>query len=1318
MLCLASFGVAKAQQTQNLLSENFDNMSSIATSYSSSNWYAYNAGSGNNWTLSSGAARYSYSSSSAANCYLVSAPFSVSADMIELSVSLVEKTGSYTETFEVFFVKASDVTSAAAVASATHYSAIASADYNNTTAATVSGSVTDPALAGQSVRLVVHCTSAADQYYLTVDDINVTETLAPQGPYIMLNPTEETVFTGFTTTLTATYGNATNPTISYTSSNISVATVTGNGTTATVTGVAAGTATITATMTVNGTPYTATCAVTVEDPSYCTPSYSQTSDYIASFTTTGGEDNISNASNAQGTGGYSNFYNSHYLSAEPGTTINFTVTRGYNDSYKYAIWVDWNHDYVFDVATETMVQQTSSVSSDWSSSFTIPADADGGDYHMRVEMLYGSSNTLNPCVSASYGEVEDYKLTVLSPCPKPTGLILSDIATHGVAATWDAETGDVFQYAMVAGANINPSTVTTYDGSITATGTTCSMSWNNLTADNDYTIVIRKNCGNDEYSQAVAQSFTTLETCPKPTNVTASNLTINSAHISWDGEAASYNVKYATATITGTTLEEVFFDDFENGFGNWTTYALGDYTDDTWALTNSTLVDEYHSGSYGALTRSYYNGNDVCVDNWLVSPQMTLGDVLKFWVVGDNNNYQEYFAVYVSTGTNATDDFVMVEAPELAPGNGTWAERTVDLSAYAGQQGYIAIRHTDCAQDFLILDDFGVYKTVNAYSYGTFTTLPPTTETSCNITGLSPETIYVAQVQSDCGSTDGTSSWSSVYFTTPDACSAPTDLVSTDITANTATLSWSDNQDSYNVQYRKVYFFESFEGENLPTGWTTIDANEDGNTWGIFHATTHSGNNGAANLSYIYSSDGSISTTPNDYLVSPLLDLQGTLRVWLSGITASTYAEHFEILLSTTGNSADDFTITLVPEAVTTNAYVEYTADLSSYAGQQGYIAIHHFNCTDQRYLYVDDFGIYGSENWVSVNPNPTDATTTLTGLQPITSYEWQVQGNDCDGNGGVTEWSETASFETVKYPVTVTITGDTSTVDYDGESHTVTGYTATASSELYDVTSDFTFAGVAIATGTNASTDTIYMGLLAEQFENTNPMFDVTFEVEDGWLVITPAAMTVTVTGHTSTVTYDGESHTVTGYDLTCDNTMYSESLVGFSGTAEVVETAAGTYPMGLAASQFSYDNSNFDVTFDVTDGGLTINPINVTVTLHGNTSTVDYDGDEHTVTGYTVDEISSTLYTENDFGLAEGVVASASRTDVGTTNMGLTSASFVNNNTNFNEVTFLVTDGYQKIDPINVTVTLHGNTSTVDYDGDEHTVTGYTVDEISSTL
>jgi len=837
----------------------------------------------------------------------------------------------------------------------------------------------------------------AEDYKLTV--FSQTE------PYILLSPSTATVLTGFSETLIATYGNAGTPTITYTSSDSNVASVSGSGTTATVIGVAAGFATITASMTVNGTPYTATCAITVEDPSYCTPSYSETSDYIKSFVTTGGTTNISNTNTSQGTGGYSDFYSSHSASITPGETLSFSVTRGYSDSYKYAIWVDWNHDYVFDVSTEVVASVTTSQNSDWSGSFTVPANTPAGDYRMRVEMLYGSSNTLDPCVSASYGEVEDYKLTVLSlSCPAPTGLIAGTPNTNSVQLSWTAGGSEQSWQICVNGdegdlvsANSNPFNLTSL-----MQGTT-------------YTVKVRAYCDeNDQSTWSNSVTFTTEESCPKPMNVHAGNLTQHTAQITWNGNADSYTVRYRTATINGTTLDPVFEDGFESGLGSWTTYANDFQASDFSVEFNITdwhqLSDasKYaHTGSYMAMSRSY-DGNDRSVDNWLVTPQMTLGDVVKFWVAGDAG-WPEYYAVYVSTETNDVSDFVMIEAPSFPSVSDEWEERTVDISTYAGQTGYVAIRHTDTGKDYLLIDDFGVYNTINTYSYGTENTITPATS-PCNITGLDAETLYEVSVQSDCGG-DGTSGWSSIYFTTPDGCAAPTDLVSSNLTSSSVTLGWADNQESYNLRYRKVYFYEGFEGETLPTGWTAIDDNGDGNTWSIGHATAHSGNNGAYNISYIYNTSG---TTPDDWLVSPQLDLQGTLRVWLSGYTEYDNAEHFAIYVSTTGNSVSDFSTTLVGETTTSNAYVEYTADLSTYEGQQGYIAIHHFNCEDQRYLYVDDFGIYGSENWVSVSPNPTDATASLTGLSAGTDYEWQVQGLSCNNNGDNTAWSAPSNFTTL----------------------------------------------------------------------------------------------------------------------------------------------------------------------------------------------------------------------------------------------------------------------------------------------------------------
>ena len=185
---------------------------------------------------------------------------------------------------------------------------------------------------------------------------------------------------------------------------------------------------------------------------------------------------------------------------------------------------------------------------------------------------------------------------------------------------------------------------------------------------------------------------------------------------------------------------------------------------------------------------------------------------------------------------------------------------------------------------------------------------------------------------------------------------------------------------------------------------------------------------------------------------------------------------------------------------------------------------------------------------------------------------------------------------------VVVTITGKTNTATYDGNAHTVSGYIAESSTALYDVSKDFTFSGKAEAKRTDAGT--AYMGLKASQFKNNNPNFStVTFNVTDGWQEITPIdSVTVTITGHTSTATYNGSEHKVSGYDFKASTPLYTAKDFTFTGKAEASQTDAGTAKMGLKSSQFANKNKNFKtVTFNVTDGWQKVNPAPVDEE-HGN--------------------------------------------------------------------------------------------------------------------
>ena len=259
-----------------------------------------------------------------------------------------------------------------------------------------------------------------------------------------------------------------------------------------------------------------------------------------------------------------------------------------------------------------------------------------------------------------------------------------------------------------------------------------------------------------------------------------------------------------------------------------------------------------------------------------------------------------------------------------------------------------------------------------------------------------------------------------------------TDVAATEITPNTANISWtgSNTCSNYQVRYRVKpdadIYSTSFE-DGLPDGWTMFDNDDDEHNWtyddGTKKGMAHSGKGCMYSASYI-NNYGALE--PDNWLVSPQLTLGGTMKVWLKGQDEDAYGEHFAIYLSTTGGSKSDFldasgnllsTVdTLVPETETTNAYQEYTANLSAYNEQTGYIAIRHFNCYDEFYLVLDDFGLYDDnigDAWTVVS-DASPAGTTIESLRADTTYEYQVRYD----YGGNTFYTTKATLTTLSEDV------------------------------------------------------------------------------------------------------------------------------------------------------------------------------------------------------------------------------------------------------------------------------------------------------------
>lgn len=203
-----------------------------------------------------------------------------------------------------------------------------------------------------------------------------------------------------------------------------------------------------------------------------------------------------------------------------------------------------------------------------------------------------------------------------------------------------------------------------------------------------------------------------------------------------------------------------------------------------------------------------------------------------------------------------------------------------------------------------------------------------------------------------------------------------------------------------------------------------------------------------------------------------------------------------------------------------------------------------------------------------------------------------------------------------------------------------------------------------------------------------------------------------VTLTAEDRIVTYNGQEQTVnTGYDVVvkADNGKnFKLSGVEFRGVyASGTGKEVGKYDIDFVGETVGKtDTTAKYIVANTVKGTLTITPIDtVVVTITGNTDTKVYNGAEQSVTGYTVESISDPNYTAEDFSLKEGFEAKATGTNASDTaySMGLTADSFVNNNNNFKNVTFVVEDGSLTI--TKRPLTIEGQSSEpITYDGQTH--------------
>ena len=290
--------------------------------------------------------------------------------------------------------------------------------------------------------------------------------------------------------------------------------------------------------------------------------------------------------------------------------------------------------------------------SDWQSqTFVIPATATQLAVHYYGNYQY-------------YAWVDSVVVTELTGdyCYPVSALTVDSATTTSISLSW---TSDATSFTVL---DMADSSV------IAANVTTTSYEVTGLTVMTAYTFGVVVNC-------ATGNSDTMTITANTACATTAINLPFNE-----DFSATS-------STRNCWTL----IDADNDGLG-WTNQI--DYTGDAQEYMMSY---SYDNATYEALTP----------DNWMISPKLhsnANSTVTMQWKVASATSYPaEHYGIYVSTTTTDTSAFTMVN--EWTISNGSEEVKTLDLSAYAGQDIYVAFRHHNCTDMYvLMIDDVQVYE--------------------------------------------------------------------------------------------------------------------------------------------------------------------------------------------------------------------------------------------------------------------------------------------------------------------------------------------------------------------------------------------------------------------------------------------------------------------------------------------------------------------------------------------------------------------------------------------------------------------------------
>ena len=603
--------------------------------------------------------------------------------------------------------------------------------------------------------------------------------------------------------------------------------------------------------------------------------------------------------------------------------------------------------------------------------------------------------------------MDNFAVKAIPTCFKPDGLTCTDITSHTATLNWTSD-AEAWQICLnddedhLIDVTENPCTLTGLDDQTT------------------YTVKVRTNCGNADYSDwSRSTIFTTPIACAAPTDLTVSEITGHQAKLNWNGDSDGYVVNYRTASYAIGIYEEFNTTDVPDG---WTKHlgfvddVLADSTqllsDGRWSISSQALGDyNMKLNIYGASCRS-----------WLVSPEFMPDQNLSFdLALTDFNNEDP-----IESDTLQDDDrfIVLIYADNawtiLREWNNSGSEYvfndiattgehiTIDLSAYYGQEVKIAFygeSRVSGGDNDIHIDNVICGTMIPAGEWQSLNT----NNTHYTLTGLIPEIHYEVFVKSDCPNETGHAT-GTIGFTTDVACHVPYDVTVSDVTCNSATVTWAGYSDSYILTWslgegHNIVTYD-FEDNAIPDDmvnisdypWTVTDTLANG---GYCMRSDNAGMAGSTSEISI------VKTYPSAGFIEFDAECrgEGTGTAW----DRCVFYIDGDIALKV-GNLSDSGWL-----------HYRFPVTEGEHTFSWAYIKDNSVNPLGD-YFAVDNIEMY-SETLIPQDPvNTTDNTYTFNGLLPLNWYYVQVKGV-CEDVP--TEDSDTLSFKTLSVGITVEGYGD-----------------------------------------------------------------------------------------------------------------------------------------------------------------------------------------------------------------------------------------------------------------------------------------------------